>query len=232
MTPKALDDQLSMLDGALAIKVHPDWVAWMAIAHAIDVISIIKARGMLCFVDRKFDEIPSEVEKQMRLWDDLGVDMITAMVGGGIPMLQAAKTGAFQMTLLGVTVLTTKDEKVCQRTHGRSIGQTVVDFVKDAAKAGTDGTVSSPSDLITILEAGIAMDSAFRVIPNVRLPGANDIQGDDQNKDRQATPDRVGRLCGVNGAVVMGRPILQAANPAEALRQAEELYQKGMNTSY
>ena len=229
MTPSELRDQLSKLDGALAIKVHPDWVAWMAINHAVDVISEIKAAGMLCFVDRKFDEIPSEVEKQMRLWENLGVDMITAMVSGGVPMLEAAKAGGPQMTLLGVTVLTTKDEAVCERTHGRSIAKTVVDFVNDAADAGADGTVSSPTDLTTMLDAGIAMESGFRVIPNVRMPDGSDIKGDDQNKDRQATPDRVGRLCGVNGAVVMGRPILQAAKPEEALRQAEERYQHGMS---
>jgi len=90
-----------------------------------------------------------------------------------------------------------------------------------------DGTVCAPGELPALVEAEIDLSATIKVIPNIRFPDS-EVTNDDQNPERQGTPATVAAYCGHNGWPVMGRPIIDAPDPAAALERAETDFQKGL----
>lgn len=172
----------------------------------------LAARGHSIFLDLKFNDIPNTVAGAVRSAAALGVRMITVHAAGGPAMLAAARAAldglAYPPELLAVTVLTSMDQ---DQVHAvgldRSPAKQVELLAGMALTAGIRGFVCSPQEVARL--RALAGREAVLVIPGIRPAGA--AKGDQK---RVATPADALR----SGAsyLVVGRPITQAPDPAEA----------------
>ena len=185
-------------------------------AEGPDIVKAVKAFGKKVFLDLKVHDIPRTVARAVQSGGKLGVDLMTIHACGGRAMIRAAaesaaEFGAAAPKILAVTVLTSLDE-----TDLRDIGvtgRTPADQVRAAAfmavASGADGLVSSPRE-VGALSRALRAGTLF-ITPGVRPAGA-----DVGDQKRVATPGDAVR----DGAthLVVGRPILGAADPVAAAR--------------
>lgn len=171
------------------------------------------------FLDLKLHDIPATVGLAMAAASKLGADLITVHAQGGEAMLRAAVDRAGDTGVLAVTVLTSlnpADLGELNEDH-RQPGRLVKTLAARALAAGCYGLVASGRE-VGILRGEFGSKPRL-VIPGIR-PAWSVIPGDDQK--RTATPAEAVR----DGAdyLVIGRPIRDAADPAEAAdRIVEEL---------
>ncbi|MDA2980021.1 MAG: orotidine-5'-phosphate decarboxylase [Actinomycetota bacterium] len=164
------------------------------------------------FADAKLNDIPSQVERAAERLGNHGARWVTAHIGGGQPMLEAAVAGLARGSghaaggILGVSVLTSLSASDLlrigiQRTPGQLVGK----MSKVAAAAGCEGIICSPEELNVVRQAAPGL---LRVTPGIRPVALNDDQS------RVATPiEAIERGASM---LVIGRPITAAPNPAEA----------------
>lgn len=189
------------------------------------IVAMFKRRGFKVFLDLKFHDIPHQVEGAARSAAASGADMITMHTLGGRAMMEAGVRGAIAgaedignavPATLGITVLTSmNDESLTEIGVCRPMNEQVLAMASLAHRSGLSGVVASPQEAAALREQ--LGEDAFIVTPGVR-PVGSDL-GD---QSRVATPLQAFE----NGAshIVVGRPITQAPNPAEAFdRIAEEL---------
>ena len=173
-------------------------------------VARLRARGLSVFLDLKWHDIPNTVAGAVAAARDAGIAMATVHTLGGVRMMAAAAEAAGDVALVGVTVLTSHDANGYDRALGRSgtrLEDEVVRLAGEAMAAGLAGVVCSPHELPVVRRA-IGAGKRL-VVPGIR--GAGDATGD---QVRTATPeDAVAR-----GAthLVVGRPIVAAADPAAA----------------
>jgi orotidine-5'-phosphate decarboxylase len=176
------------------------------------VLEPLLKRGHFIFLDLKFHDIPNTVAGAVRSAASLGVHMITLHAAGGPAMLAAARAALEGIQnppeLLAVTVLTSMDTA---QTTAIGVDRSPVSQVELLAKmgleAGIRGFVCSPQEVGKLRT--ITGPEGVLVIPGIRPAGAG--IGDQK---RIATPAEALRA----GAsyLVVGRPITQAPDPAEA----------------
>jgi orotidine-5'-phosphate decarboxylase len=178
-----------------------------------DFVRKLVDRGFDVFLDLKFHDIPTTVEKACRAASELGVWMMNVHALGGERMLLAAREAvarsAHTPLLVAVTILTSMDENDLV-----SIGLTgtpqesVIRLATLAHTSGLDGVVCSSREAALLRER--FGEGFVLVTPGIRLPGA---QADDQR--RIMTPADAVR----NGStyLVMGRPVTRADDPAGVL---------------
>ena len=144
-----------------------------------------------------------------------GVEMLTIHSCGGRAMLRAAvdaarSCGAKPPKLIAVTALTSLDQKDLNDLGiSRTPAQQVLALADLALSCGVDGLVSSPQEVEML--RGRFGPRPILVTPGIRLPGE-----DAGDQKRVATPTAAVRA-GANFLVV-GRPIIDAADPAAAAR--------------
>lgn len=167
------------------------------------------------FLDLKYHDIPNTVAGAVRAASALGVDYLNVHAAGGLEMMRAAKDACAPRTkLLAVTVLTSLDDD-----NLRSVGQATpaADQVKRLAlltqEAGLDGVVCSAHE-INVLRAACGPDFAL-MVPGIRPAGA-----DVGDQKRIMTPPDALKAGATH--LVIGRPITQAPNPAQAARAIGE----------
>jgi orotidine-5'-phosphate decarboxylase len=178
------------------------------------ICRLVKDAGCGLFLDLKYHDIPNTVRGAVRSAADLGVDMLTVHLSGGETMIDAAvgardEAGRRDMVIVGVTVLThlTFEEFHSIFLSDRPIDETVLAFAKLAERCGLDGVVASARELPVLRRH---MGPGFTIVtPGIRMAGAED---DDQV--RIVTPARA--IADGASYIVVGRPIIAAANPAEA----------------
>ncbi len=176
----------------------------------------LHARGLGVFLDLKYHDIPNTVANAVSAATQLGVTLLDVHALGGRAMIEAAAGArpAVGARLLAITVLTSHDEETL-----RELGLTgplsaaVTRLALLAQRAGADGVVASPHE-IALVRAACGPDFLI-VTPGIRPAGAR--AGD---QARAATPAAAIRA----GAdyIVVGRPILEAAEPAAAARAIVE----------
>lgn len=176
------------------------------------VIEPLVARGHSVFLDLKFHDIPNTVAGAVRSAAALGARMINVHGAGGPAMLAAAKAALEGIDdppeLLAVTMLTSMDQDQARAIGlDRSPAEQVELLARMGLNAGIRGFVCSPQE-VGALRTLTGPDGVL-VTPGIRPAGA--AVGDQK---RIATPAEALR----NGAsyLVVGRPINQAADPAEA----------------
>jgi orotidine-5'-phosphate decarboxylase len=169
--------------------------------------------GFDVFLDLKFHDIPSTVEKSVRAAVHHGVWMLTVHASGQPAMLEAAARGAREEAaatgrprplVVGVTVLTSVEAGPRQAT-----ARQVVALAEQAKRAGLDGVVSSPQEAAAIrrrVGRGVA----------IVCPGIRPAQGPSGDQQRVATPREA--LAAGASYLVVGRPILAAPDPADSAR--------------
>ena len=178
------------------------------------VVKNLKNKGFEVFLDLKFHDIPNTTAQAVCAAADLGVWMVNVHASGGRKMMETCverlQAGNYQTQLIAVTVLTSMG-----REDLRDIGLDIepVEQVKRLAKltqeSGLDGVVCSAQEA-KILREMLGADFAL-VTPGIRPEGSN---ADDQK--RIVTP----KQAMLNGSthLVIGRPITQAANPNQTLK--------------
>ncbi|MGE0440984.1 MAG: orotidine-5'-phosphate decarboxylase [Gemmatimonadales bacterium] len=171
----------------------------------------LKHRGLAVFLDLKWHDIPNTVAGAVRQAAGLGVDMVTVHTLGGGAMLHAAGEAAGErLAVVGVSVLTSHTPQEWAAIVGRPAGDLAAEVTRlaDLARtAGIAGVVSSP--LETARLRALLGPEALLVTPGIRAPGE---AAGDQNRTA-AAPDAV-RAGSTH--LVVGRPVLQASDPASA----------------
>jgi orotidine-5'-phosphate decarboxylase len=181
-------------------------------AEGPQLVRELVASGRKVFLDLKFHDIPNTVAGAVRSAAELKVSMLTVHASGGSKMLKEAAEAAAQSsakpTVLAVTVLTSMADA---DLHEIGVAGTVLTQVLRlgalARQAGCGGLVASAKeagDLRRELGEGFAI-----VTPGVRPAGS--ATGD---QARVVTP-RDAIAAGASHLVV-GRPIIEAADPAKA----------------
>lgn len=178
-----------------------------------EAIAKFKALGFEIFLDLKFHDIPSTVEKSCRAAAAHGVAFLTVHASGQEDMLRAAAAGvragtqtagARRPRVLGVTVLTSIGGS------SADVSRRVVQLALQARRAGVDGVVASPREATAIRRK--AGRNFLIVCPGIRPAAA--AAGDQR---RVATPKAA--LSAGASLLVVGRPITQALNPRNAAQQ-------------
>lgn len=182
-------------------------------------------RGERVFLDLKFHDIPNTVAAAGVEAARLGVDIFNVHASGGSEMMQrtvdavnevVAKENLKQPAVIAVTVLTSSNLATMTEVGvGTSIDEQVKRLATLAYDAGMDGVVASPREISLIRSAVTA--KFLLVTPGVR---PSDSVADDQK--RTMTPAEA--VAAGADYLVVGRPILAAADPvAAADRIAEEM---------
>lgn len=178
------------------------------------VVETLQGKGFEVFLDLKFHDIPNTTAGAVRSAAELGVWMVNVHAGGGRRMMEAcrealASRSGPQPLLTAVTVLTSLEQEDLQE-----VGIDIEPMVQVQRLArltqdcGLDGVVCSAREAKALR---IALGDEFRLVtPGIRPA---DASADDQK--RIVTPQQAME----NGStyLVIGRPITQAADPAQAL---------------
>jgi orotidine-5'-phosphate decarboxylase len=168
---------------------------------------------MPIFLDLKLHDIPNTVAKAVQALRPLKPAILTVHAAGGLAMMEDAKAAAPEGTkVVAVTVLTSLDGNDLEAIGVAAGTSAQVERLTLLAKqAGLDGVVCSGNE---VKAAKKLWPKGFFVVPGVRPA---DGQVGDQK--RVVTP----RAALDSGAsiLVIGRPITQANNPAEAARAIE-----------
>ena len=174
-------------------------------------------RGFRVFLDLKWHDIPNTVADAVAAARDAGVSLATIhTLGGEAMMVAAARAADGAVALVGVTVLTSHSAAGYAEAVGRSgveLGAEVTRLARSAARAGLQGVVCSPHEVALVRDA--LPDGALVVVPGIRRAG--EAAGDQV----RVAGAREAALAGATHLVV-GRPVLQAADPAAALRELQE----------
>jgi orotidine-5'-phosphate decarboxylase len=213
----ALDVSDAAAAHALAARLEGS-VQWfkvgleLFVAAGPAVLEPLLKRGHSVFLDLKFHDIPNTVAGAVRSAASLGVQMMTVHAGGGPAMMSAAQAALQSVEnppqLLAVTVLTSMDSIQLNAT---GVYDAPSDQVQRLANLGLAaeirGFVCSPHEVPALRR--LTGPEGVLVVPGIRPAGAG--IGDQK---RIATPADALRA----GAsfLVVGRPITQAANPAQA----------------
>ena len=168
--------------------------------------------GRKVFLDLKFHDIPNTVAGAVQSAAALGVSMLTVHASGGSKMLRAAAQAAWQSPaqplVLAVTVLTSfADSDLQEIGVAGTVLTEVLRLATLAGTAGCGGIVASAHEAAAIRRE---LGEGFPIVtPGVRPEGST---SDDQA--RVVTP-RDAIAAGATHLVV-GRPITEAADPAQA----------------
>jgi orotidine-5'-phosphate decarboxylase len=177
------------------------------------LVEELVGNGYDIFLDLKYHDIPNTVRQACSAAAKLGVWMLNVHALGGAAMMQAAREGieivAQRPFLIAVTVLTSMSASDLQDLGITMPLPQFVDYLaRNAISSGLDGVVCSAREA-PALRTSIG-DSALLVTPGIRPDWAS---SDDQQ--RIVTPKQA--LADGASYLVIGRPITQHKDPAQAL---------------
>jgi orotidine-5'-phosphate decarboxylase len=171
-------------------------------------------RGFEVFLDLKYHDIPNTTAQACKAAAGLGVWMVNVHALGGRKMLEAAReavaNSAHQPKLVAVTLLTSMaQDDLADIGINSTPAEMVLRLATLARDSGLDGVVCSAQEA-ALLRKHCGNDFCL-VTPGIR-PAQTSL--DDQS--RVMTPQAA--LLAGSSYLVIGRPITQAADPLQALR--------------
>ena len=155
-------------------------------------------KNKVTFGDYKLADIPNTCASAIKAVKDLKLNYITIHLSSGLKAIKAAKRVSGSTKLIGVTVLTSLNNKSLKEIgFNKNVRKLVFHQAKLAAKAKLDAIVCSPHEIKLVKKA-------FKkeiITPGIRLPGDKK-----QDQKRVMTPKQAFK----NGAtaLVMGRSII------------------------
>ena len=181
--------------------------------------------GERVFLDLKFHDIPNTVAAAGVEATRLGVSIFNLHAAGGSEMMRrtaqvvaecADSERLTRPSIIAVTVLTSADSSTLDEVgYSSEPAELVRRLASLAAASGMDGVVASPRE-ISLIRSTVKKDGFIIVTPGVR-PGGSSLS----DQKRVTTPGEA-MIAGAD-YIVVGRPILEAADPAEA---AQEIIQE------
>ena len=158
---------------------------------------ISKLRNNIIFGDYKFLDIPNTCASAISAVKDLKFNYITIHISSGLEALKAAKKVSGKTKLVGVTILTSLNNKLLRDIgFNKDIKQLVIKQAKLAKKANLDAIVCSANEVKLVRKV-------FKkeiITPGIRY----DFNNTDDQK-RIATPIKAYSLG--SDWIVIGRPI-------------------------
>lgn len=182
--------------------------------NALGVAGVLKIQDQFpelpIFLDLKYHDIPNTVAGAIRaVTKDFTPAYLNVHAAGGINMMKAAKEACPAETkLLAVTILTSLSaDDIAQVGYQDNLADQVVRMAQLTQEAGLDGVVCSSHEIELIREA--CGDDFVTMVPGIRPAGST--AGD---QSRIMTPKEAVDKGATH--LVIGRPISQANNPAQA----------------
>ena len=160
---------------------------------------VANLRNKITFGDFKLADIPNTCASAIKAVKDLKLNYITIHLSSGLKAVKAAKKVSGSTKLIGVTVLTSLDNKSLKEIgFSKNVKKLVTHQARLATKANLDAIVCSPHEIKLVKK----VFKGEIITPGIRLPG--DKRGDQK---RVMSP----RIAFQNGAtaLVMGRSITQ-----------------------
>ena len=157
---------------------------------------VSKIKNKIIFADLKLHDIPNTCSSAIKAIKDLRVNYLTIHVSSGLEALKAAKKVSGNTKLIGVTILTSLDNKSLKEIgYGQEVKKIVLQQAKLANKAKLDAIVCSPKE-VNIVRKVFKKEI---ITPGIRF----DSNVDDQK--RTLAPKQAYK----NGSdwLVIGRPI-------------------------
>lgn len=180
-----------------------------------DIVLKAKDLGFKVFLDLKLHDIPNTVAQSLKALSRLPIDMINVHAAGGKEMMdrsfEAIGSLANRPLLIAVTQLTSTTEAQMNHDQGiqGSIEASVLHYARLAHESHFDGVVSSPLEVTAI--KNMLGKKFLTVTPGIRLAD-NDL-----NDQKRVTTPLQALALGTD-YMVIGRPITQSTNPAQALK--------------
>jgi len=171
-------------------------------------------QGFDIFLDLKFHDIPNTVKKAVYAASKLGIWMINVHASGGQAMLSAAREGVdmagnHHPFLIAVSVLTSmSDRDMSQLGINCSVTEQVERLAGLSLNAGLDGLVCSAREVKQLRQK-------FGTAPLLVTPGIRPAGASSDDQQRIMTPEQA--MAAGSSYLVIGRPITQHSNPAQAL---------------
>ena len=111
-------------------------------------IFLSRLKNKTIFADLKINDIPNTCASTIKAIKDLKIDYLTVHISSGLDALQAAKKISGKIKLIGVTVLTSLDNKALREIgFNKNVKKLVLHQVKLANKAKLDAIVCSAQEV-------------------------------------------------------------------------------------
>ena len=159
-------------------------------------IFVSKLKNKITFGDYKFSDIPNTCSSAIKAVKDLKFNYLTIHISSGLEALKAAKKVSGKTKLIGVTILTSLDNKSLKEIgYTQKLKNIVIAQAKLAKKAKLDAIVCSPMEVKIVKK----VFNKEIITPGIRLDSISDDQ------KRTLTPNEAYK----NGSdwLVIGRPI-------------------------
>ena len=159
---------------------------------------ISKLRNNITFGDYKLSDIPNTCAATIKAVNDLKFNYITIHISSGLNALKAAKKVCGKTKLIGVTILTSLDNKSLKEIgYSKELKKIVFDQAKLANKAKLDAIVCSPQEVKIVKK----VFNKEIITPGIRF------NSNFNDQKRTLTPKQAYR----NGSdwLVIGRPITE-----------------------
>jgi orotidine-5'-phosphate decarboxylase len=183
------------------------------------IVRQLVAKGDRVFLDLKFHDIPNTVAGAVAAAARMGVWMVNVHAAGGTEMMRAGRAAAIEAAressvapplVIAVTVLTSLTAASLAETGvARELVPQVDALAALAERAGLDGVVASPQETARLRAR---CRPGFLIV----TPGIRGMAGGDDQARTLSARDAI--LAGASYLVV-GRPIIGAANPRAAAEQ-------------
>ena len=160
---------------------------------------VFSLKNKLTFGDYKLADIPKTCASAVKAISDLKFNYITIHISSGLNAIKAAKKVAGSTKLIGVTILTSLDNKSLKKIgFDKNVKKLVMHQARLAAKANLDAIVCSPHEIKIVRKV-------FKkeiITPGIRLPGDKK-----EDQKRVMTPKQAFQIGAT--ALVMGRSIIK-----------------------
>ncbi len=159
-------------------------------------IFVSQLKNKITFGDYKFADIPNTCASAIKAVEDLKFNYLTIHISSGLEALKAAKKVSGKTKLIGVTILTSLDNKSLKEIgYTQKLKNIVIAQAKLAKKAKLDAIVCSPMEVKIVKK----VFNKEIITPGIRLDSISDDQ------KRTLTPNEAYK----NGSdwLVIGRPI-------------------------